>query len=93
VTTWRTTGSYGGVGLTIGKDEGGDVIVLAALEGFAFDEGIRPGDRLLEVAGKEVRSLSVEGVKELLRGVCLRACVRACVCVRARVRACACVRE
>ena len=45
----RTTGKYGGVGLTIGKDNDGDVLVLGALEGFAFDAGVRPGDRIVAI--------------------------------------------
>ena len=64
----RTTGRYGGVGLTIGKDENDDVLVLGALEGFAFDAGVRPGDKIVAVDGQDVGSLSVDAVKSLLRG-------------------------
>ena len=32
----RTSGKYGGVGLTIGKDADDQVLVLGALEGFAL---------------------------------------------------------
>merc|ERR1719399_1991650 len=64
----RTSGRYGGVGLTIGKDGQEDVLVLGALEGFAFDAGVRPGDRLLQVDGTDVKTLSVDEVKTNLRG-------------------------
>ena len=63
----RTTGRYGGVGITIGKDEN-DVLVLGALEGFAYDAGVRPGDRILAVDGKAVKERSVDEVKSMLRG-------------------------
>ena len=45
----RTTGRYGGVGLTIGRGDGGKVLVLGALEGFAFDVGVRAGDQIVKV--------------------------------------------
>lgn len=63
----RTTGRYGGVGLTIGKD-GDDVLVLGALEGYAFDAGVRAGDRILAIDDTSVKPLEVEAVKNLLRG-------------------------
>ena len=64
----RTSGRYGGVGLTIGKDDKDQVLVLGALEGFAFDAGVRPGDRIVAIDGKKVEKLSVDAVKTLLRG-------------------------
>ena len=63
----RTTGKYGGVGLTISKD-GDDVVVIAALEGYAYDDGMRPGDRLLSIDGKSVKALGSDEVRDLLRG-------------------------
>ena len=64
----RTTGRYGGVGLTIGKDADGRVLVLNALEGFAYDAGVRPGDRIFAIDGQPVAPLSVDQVKDKLRG-------------------------
>ena len=49
----RTTGRYAGVGLTIGKD-GDDILVISALEGYAFDAGVRPGDRILTVNNQKI---------------------------------------
>lgn len=68
--TMRTVGRYGGVGLTIGNDND-DVIVLGALEGFAFDAGMRAGDKILTVDGEKVggkEGLTVDDVKNRLRG-------------------------
>ena len=58
------------MGLTIGNDKD-DVIVLGALEGYAFDAGMRPGDRILTVDGEVVggkNGVTVDGVKDRLRG-------------------------
>jgi len=63
----RTSGRYGGVGLTIGRD-GDDVLVLGALEGFAFDAGVRAGDRILKIDNQPVRGLDLDRVKAMLRG-------------------------
>jgi len=63
----RTTGKYAGVGITIGKD-GEKVIVFAALEGYAYNAGVRPGDRIVKVDDKPVGPLSMDEVKDLLRG-------------------------
>ena len=78
--TTRTTGRYGGIGITIGADEssrargggggGGGVgggagagpaqkgspsiLVLSALEGYAYDAGVRPGDRILQIDGRPI---------------------------------------
>ena len=64
----RTTGRYGGVGLTIGKGGDEEVLVISALEGFAFDAGVRPGDRILKIDGVRTRDKEVDEVKNLLRG-------------------------
>ncbi|KAL1522324.1 hypothetical protein AB1Y20_017316 [Prymnesium parvum] len=66
--TLRTTGRYGGVGLTIGSSEGSKVLVLGALEGFAFDAGVRAGDQIVQIDGMPLQGKSVEEVKNLLRG-------------------------
>jgi len=64
----RTTGRYGGVGLTIARS-GDEVVVLGALEGYAFDAGVRPGDRINEIDGVLIKSSTpLDEVKEMLRG-------------------------
>ena len=76
--TTRTTGRYGGIGITIGADEGSasargggggggrgagaspaqkgspSILVLSALEGYAYDAGVRPGDRILQIDGRPI---------------------------------------
>ena len=65
--TVRTAGRYGGVGLTISRD-GEDVVVLGALEGFAFDAGVRAGDKIISVDGEPVKGMAIDAVKTKLRG-------------------------
>jgi len=64
-----TTGKYAGVGITIGVRDG-YITVLSPMEGFsAAKQGIQSGDRILEVDGKSLKSLSTDDVRELVRGV------------------------
>eukprot|EP01031_Cornospumella_fuschlensis_P035975 gene35975-43630_t len=45
------------------------VYVIDAFERYAYDEGLRRGDRLVRIGGVEVSdSMGVEGVRDLLRG-------------------------
>ena len=56
------------------KDDNGQsgssarIIVADAFESYAYDAGMRAGDRLLSVNGVDTLGLSVEQVKDLLRG-------------------------
>lgn len=52
-----------------GKEERfGGVTVMDAFEGYAFDGGMRVGDRLLSVGGVDSSAMNVEQVRDLLRG-------------------------
>jgi hypothetical protein len=73
------TGRYGGVGLVISsagrssdalrsKNEASPIRVVNAFEGYAFDEGMRPGDTLLAVDGVPVNRMSIDKVRDMLRG-------------------------
>jgi carboxyl-terminal processing protease len=63
-----TTGKYAGVGITIGLRDG-YITVLSPMEGFsAAKQGIQSGDRILEIDGKILKSLSTDDVRELVRG-------------------------
>ncbi|MEK6572124.1 MAG: S41 family peptidase [Bacteroidota bacterium] len=63
-----TTGKYGGVGITIGIRDG-KVIVIYPMEGYsAFRQGIRAGDRILEVGGHPVTGMKLDSVRALVRG-------------------------
>ncbi len=74
----QTLGRYGGVGLSIAEDwkigpsgqekEKSSVRVMAALQGYAFDSGLRPGDHLLEVDGESISDKSVSDITAKLRG-------------------------
>lgn len=44
------------------------ITVISAFEGYAFDEGVRPGDIIETVDDKTVSGLSLEQVTDLLRG-------------------------
>ncbi len=64
-----TTGKYAGVGITIGLRDG-YITVISPMEGFsAAKQGIQSGDRILEIDGKVLKSLSTDDVRELVRGV------------------------
>lgn len=63
-----TTGKYAGVGITIALRDG-YITVINPMEGFsAAKQGIQTGDRILEVDGKNLKSLSPDDVRELVRG-------------------------
>lgn len=44
------------------------IIVVDAFEGYAYDAGIRAGDRLLSIGGVDLTGKSVEEVRDMLRG-------------------------
>ena len=63
-----TTGKYAGVGITIGLRDG-YITVINPMEGFsAARQGIQSGDRILEIDGRVVKNLSMDAVRELVRG-------------------------
>ncbi len=55
----HTVGEFSGVGIQIGKDEGG-LRVVSPLEGTpAYDEGIQPGDLIVKIDGKSAQGMSL----------------------------------
>lgn len=63
-----TTGQYGGIGALIHK-QGDQVIVSEPYEGKPADViGLKAGDRILEIDGKEVTGMSTSEVSTLLKG-------------------------
>ncbi|MBR5972322.1 MAG: S41 family peptidase [Paludibacteraceae bacterium] len=62
------TGEYAGVGASIGKV--GDYICFTEIyEGSpAYKNGIKAGDRIIEIAGKNASKMSVSDISEHLRG-------------------------
>ncbi len=63
-----TTGKYGGIGSLIRQS--GDYVVFAEpYEGSPADRaGIRIGDRLVEIEGRDAKGMSTEEVSKLLKG-------------------------
>jgi carboxyl-terminal processing protease len=63
-----TTGKYGGVGITIGiKDS--TIVVTDVLEGYSAEkEGIRIGDKIIEVDGINVTGKNTSDLRTLVKG-------------------------
>lgn len=63
-----TTGQYGGIGATIQQDS--DYVLIAEpYEGFpAYNAGLQPGDKILEIENKSVKGKTVSDVSNLLKG-------------------------
>lgn len=62
------TGEYAGVGATIGKVKD-TISFIEIYEGTpAYKNGIKAGDRLIEIDGKSTKNLTVSDVSENLRG-------------------------
>ena len=63
-----TTGKYGGVGAVIRK-KGDGVVIAQSYKGFPADRaGLQIGDRFVEIAGKDARTMTTEEVSSLLKG-------------------------
>ncbi len=71
---WRmisdtTTGTFGGVGLTITKIDKVGAEVVTAIEGTpAYKAGISAGDIIIKVNGEAVDKLSIDQIVDRLRG-------------------------
>ncbi len=65
---FMTTGEYAGIGALISK-RGDKVIIAEPYEGFPAQKfGIKAGDEILEVSGKETKEMNTEDVSNLLKG-------------------------
>lgn len=65
---FQTTGEYGGIGSLIRKD-GTNTIIADPYQGFpATRAGLRHGDILLKISGKDVRDMDIAAISELLKG-------------------------
>ncbi len=64
-----TTGEYGGVGAVIMQRSDSSVLISEPMEGMPADcAGLRAGDRILEVDGKDCRKSTSADVTKLLKG-------------------------
>ena len=67
-TSYPTSGSYVGVGVTL-EQYGDDVRVAAVTEGGGAQKaGVLPGDLIVSVEGRNTRGMSLDDVSSLLRG-------------------------
>ncbi len=63
-----TNGQYGGVGISIGVRDG-IITVLSPTEGYsAYKQGIKAGDRIIEVDGMKVTGTQADSVRLKVRG-------------------------
>lgn len=65
-----TTGTYGGVGSVIKKAPGGEVLVSEPYAGSpAAKAGLKPGDLIIAIEGKDVKPLKVDDCSSRMRGI------------------------
>lgn len=63
-----TTGKYGGVGITVGFRDS-MIIITEIMSGYeAQKKGLRVGDKIIGIDGKDFRSEKVENMRNLVRG-------------------------
>ncbi len=63
-----THGEYGGVGITIGMRDG-NLIVISPMEGYsAHKQGVKAGDKIIEVDGAKVNGINADSVRMKVRG-------------------------
>jgi carboxyl-terminal processing protease len=64
-----TTGKYAGIGVTLGTDADGRVMIMSITEGYAADKaGMRIGDVIIEVDGKNVKGKTLSEIRSMVRG-------------------------
>jgi carboxyl-terminal processing protease len=63
-----THGQYGGVGVSIGVRDG-NITVLSPMEGYsAHKQGVRAGDRIIEIDGMSIAGMNPDSVRLRVRG-------------------------
>lgn len=63
-----TTGKYGGIGITVGMRDS-TIVVTDVLEGYSAEkEGVRIGDKILEVDGIDVTGKNTGDLRALVKG-------------------------
>jgi carboxyl-terminal processing protease len=64
-----TAGTYTGVGIEVSEQEGGQIVVVAPIDGSPADRaGVRTGDALVEVDGRKVAPGSLDETIARMRG-------------------------
>ncbi|MDD8042559.1 MAG: S41 family peptidase [Verrucomicrobiota bacterium] len=64
----ETSGAFGGLGIQIGLRDGILTVIAPMEDTPAFEAGILPGDRIIEINGESTQEMSLDGAVELLRG-------------------------
>lgn len=63
-----TSGKYGGIGVTIGLRDG-YITIISLMEGYSAQrQGLQPGDRIIDIEGKEITGMKPENVRSMTRG-------------------------
>ncbi len=65
---FMTTGQYGGIGALIATRDGSTIIVEPYKDFPAYNAGLLPGDKILQIDHKSVRGMGSDQVRELLIG-------------------------
>lgn len=64
-----TTGKYAGIGVSIGADREGGVVIYSITDGYSAQKaGMRIGDKIIKVNGIDVRRKDVSEVRALIKG-------------------------
>lgn len=64
-----TTGKYAGIGVSIGADREGGVVIYSITDGYSAQKaGMRIGDKIIKVNGIDVRRKDVSEVRTLIKG-------------------------
>ena len=63
-----TTGQYGGIGATIGRTAGKNMIIMPYENYPAYNSGLKIADQLLEVDGIDVTDKTTSEISKLLKG-------------------------
>ncbi|MGQ9805063.1 MAG: S41 family peptidase [Chlorobiales bacterium] len=64
-----TTGKYAGIGVSLGTDADGNVMIMSITEGYAAHKaGMRIGDIIIEVDGKNVKGKTLSDIRAMVRG-------------------------
>jgi carboxyl-terminal processing protease len=62
-------GSFTGIGAELGKDEAGNLIIVAPIDGFPADKaGLRPKDIIVAIGGKSTTGMTIDEAVTRIRG-------------------------